>query len=191
VTKAIARGEAAELGASWEGLEGFAQAYRETMARVGASSYYLFSEEYFESLRDALGEHLHLGVVRASGEVIAGALFTECQGIVQYHLGGTRDRFLPGNPIKLLFHEAAKWFKARGNRWLHLGGGVGGNQDSLMHFKLGFSPHTVAFETWRVIVNPERYEHLVAQAGNVATDAAVGFFPAYRKLPRATLEATR
>jgi hypothetical protein len=183
VTKAIAAGQMAEADTSWSDLQAFIEAYRETMARVGATASYLFPNEYFTLLRRALGEHLHLWTVRIGSEVAAGALFTECNGLVQYHLGGTLDRFLPGNPIKLLFHRASEWFSSRGNKWLHLGGGVAGASDSLLHFKLGFSPRTFEFHTWRLILDVERYRELLLRTGQPDAHAAPGsFFPPYRRV---------
>jgi hypothetical protein len=185
VTKATAQGQVADVDAAWTALPDFIGAYHETMRRVGANSYYMFSEDYFSALIGALGQHAHLWTVRSGPEVLAGAIFTECNGIVQYHLGGTRDRYLPGNPIKLLFHRAAAWFKQRGNRWLHLGGGVGGQHDSLFHFKLGFSSLTFPFHTWRVVLEPTTYDRLSTSAGiQAARDTVTTFFPAYRQLTR-------
>ena len=187
ITKSLARGETADVDPAWSGQPMFVQAYRETMTRVGAASYYFFPDEYFDDLRLALGEHVHLWTVRNGPAVIAGAVFTECNGIVQYHLGGTLNDALPSNPLKLLFWRAATWFKERGNRWLHLGGGFGGAQDSLMHFKRGFSSRTFPFYTWRVVLNPKMYDDLLTRAGHMrdAGTPATSFFPAYRELIRA------
>ena len=135
------------------------------MTRVGAATYYFFPDDYFDGLRLALGEHVHLWTVRSGSATIAGAVFTECNGIVQYHLGGTVNDALNSKPLKLLFWRAATWFKERGTRWLHLGGGLGGANDSLMHFKRGFSPQTFPFYTWRVVLNPTMYDELLKRAG--------------------------
>jgi hypothetical protein len=183
IAKAVAGGDIAEVDATWTQLPVFAQAYRQTMARVGAGEYFMFTDDYYLQLREALGaNHVHLWIVRHGSDVMAGALFTECAGIVQYHLGGALDRFLPRAPLKLLFHSAITWFRARGNRWLHLGGGVGGARDSLLHFKLGFSPCILPFHTWRVVVDVDRYSKLLLNAGwKVNPDAQSSFFPAYRR----------
>jgi hypothetical protein len=187
ITKSLARGEMAEVDPAWSGQHRFVHAYQETMTRVGAASYYFFTDDYFDDLRVALGEHVHLWIVRTGLTVIAGAVFTERNGIVQYHLGGTLNDALPSNPLKLLFWRAATWFKERGNRWLHLGGGLGGANDSLMHFKRGFSPRTFPFHTWRVVVNAEMYDELLTRAGRKANPGApaAAYFPAYRELVRA------
>ena len=61
--------------------------------------------------------------------------------------------------------------KARGNRVMHLGGGLGGAHDSLFDFKAGFSKDRQPFRTWRVVVDPVRYAEL-SQARHPADDPA-------------------
>jgi lipid II:glycine glycyltransferase (peptidoglycan interpeptide bridge formation enzyme) len=184
VTRTIAAGAVATPDAMWSSLPAFVDAYRETMIRVGAGSYYHFTDNYYTELREALGAHVHLWTVGIGGEVMAGALFTECNGIVQYHLGGTRDRFLPYKPLKLLFHSAIQWFKTRGDRWMHLGGGVGGATDSLLHFKQGFSPRTFPFDTWRLVLDATAYHELLTRARRQGPGTQpLQFFPEYRQRP--------
>ena len=69
--------------------------------------------------------------------MLAAGLFFERQGIVQYHLSGSRRPALRRQPTKLMMDDMVAWAQARGNRVLHLGGGVGGREDSLFHFKAG------------------------------------------------------
>jgi hypothetical protein len=192
VAKAIDRGIVAEVDGTWTHLPAFKQAYKETMARVNAHSYYRFTDEYYVQLRDALGvDHVHLWIVRRASDVMAGALLTECAGIVQYHLGGTLNCFLSDAPLKLLFHTAIKWARARGNRWFHLGGGVGSANDSLLHFKLGFSPCLINFHTWRLVVDVDRYSDLLIKAGWTLDSAARSpFFPAYRRPASSSVPAS-
>jgi hypothetical protein len=184
INKSLRLGHVAEMDDSWQHLDNFIDIYRETMQRVGASEGYFFSEAYFRKLRDALSDHLHLGIVRVGDEIAAASLFTETGGIVQYHLSGTREAHLRAQPTKLLLHFARTWAKARGNRWMHLGGGLGGGKDSLFAFKAGFSKMSVPFHTWRVIADPAAYQRLVTaweQRHGVVADRPDGFFPAYRK----------
>ncbi len=47
--------------------------------------------------------------------------------------------------------------KGRGNRWLHLGGGVGGDNDPLFAFKAGFSDTRFKNQTMRLILDEPRY----------------------------------
>jgi len=160
----------------------FIQMYRETMDRVGASTYYYFSDEYFSALRQSLGPILSLCIVRsAAGEPLGGGLFTECHGIVQYHLGGTYNAALEVRPSKLMFDFVRTWAKERGNHVLHLGGGFGAKEDSLFEFKAGFSPRRHRFCTWHVIFDASAYRSLAEQRRAEAEPINDSeFFPLYR-----------
>ena len=41
--------------------------------------------------------------------MISGGLFTLCDGIVQYHLGGTRNTALKLSPTVLIFDTVRRW----------------------------------------------------------------------------------
>jgi len=160
----------------------FANIYHETMDRVGAASYYFFPFEYFQGLQAALGEKMSLCIVRsANRDALAGGIFTECGGIVQYHLGGTFNSALSYRPSKLMFDVVRTWAKQRGNTVFHLGGGFGAKEDSVFDFKAGFSPRRHAYFTWQVLFEPETYHGLErrrrAQADN---NVDAQFFPIYR-----------
>lgn len=163
----------------------FIAIYEETMNRVGASQAYYFSRNYFENL-SKLDEHIHLGIVELNNEIICASLFFESCGIVQAHLGGTKTKFLKQSPFNFLLHHVRLWAKERGNKYLHLGGGIGGsNSDSLYKFKSGFSKQRHTFLTLRLITDEEKYHYLVdlkAKALNIQPKQLLesGFFPAYR-----------
>jgi hypothetical protein len=88
----------------------------------------------------------------------------ESSGIVQYHLSGTEGRALELSQLKILINCARRWATRRGATVLHLGGGVGSAQDSLMHFKPGFSDRRHFFKTWHVALDEQRYADLGATA---------------------------
>lgn len=163
----------------WELYGAFQSVYRETMVRVNAATYYFFDQAYFEDLRIALGSRLHLAAVLVEGEVAAAGLFTTVDGIVQSHLVGTRNEYLPLAPAKLLFYEVGQWARDQGNRLLHLGGGVGSRADGLFRFKAGFSSLRHPFHTWRIVADEAQYAVLARIGGGLGalTDA---YFPAYR-----------
>jgi len=172
-----------ECDEDWTELATFARLYRDTMLRLGASQYYFFDEPAFWRLRDALDGHLHLLVTRKEGTVAAAGLFTEWDGIVEWYLVGTDVEFIAQSPSKVLVDSAIEWAGARGNRVLHLGGGRGGDRDSLLWFKGRFSPRRHSFSTGRWILEPEQYADLVAARRLAAGDRIrfdPGFFPAYR-----------
>lgn len=165
-------------------LREFAAIYEESMRRVSANEYYLFSQEYFEKLWLGLGPRLHLFVCLENDRPICASLITACQGIVQYHLGGTRTDALAGSPISLLLDEARQWASDQGHLVFHLGGGVGARSDSLFQFKTNFSKVTHPFRVWRWVVMPEVYERICTRRFVLGKQKwishADGFFPAYR-----------
>ncbi|MEN6414616.1 MAG: hypothetical protein ABFC84_17900 [Veillonellales bacterium] len=164
--------------------EQFIAIYYETMERNKADQYYYFSARYFEKLRQAMRECMYLGVVLDQGEVASAGLFTESNGIVQYHLSATADKYLKGGSSKLLLYFITLYEKKRGSRILHIGGGIGGNEDSLFRFKAGFSQTRHAFYTWHIIVNEGIYSQLVSeweQYNGKKADDICDYFPVYRK----------
>ncbi|MBR8834766.1 MAG: GNAT family N-acetyltransferase [Stigonema ocellatum SAG 48.90 = DSM 106950] len=180
-------GFAARIAPLNQHLHDFIDVYTETMDRVGASQSYYFSHEYFLHFVEALKESLHLCIVELDHQIVCAGLFTECCGIVQYHLGGTRNEFLKNSPNTLMFDHVRYWAKERGNEIFHLGGGVGGAKDSLHHFKAGFSQKRYNFPLIRLITDQEKYTYLVelrAKQLNTQVDKLLGtkFFPVYRSL---------
>lgn len=167
----------------WSVLPEFTDVYRKNMARNAADAFYHFDQAHFEALVRCLRDRIHLAAVRApDGSVACAALFSEVDGIVQYHLSGTAVEHLHRAPGKLLIADMLDWAKQRGAHFLHLGGGLGGREDSLYQFKRGFSSLTYAFNTAAVIHDMDRYQDLVrtadASAGSELGD--VTFFPRYR-----------
>ena len=166
-------------------LPEFVSVYLETMRRAGAQSSYFFDEAYFNLLTRELAEVSHLFVVLKDGEVAAATLCTICDGIVQDHLGGTRDAFLKFSPDRLVVDTERLWAREMGARVFHLGGGVGAQQDSVFRYKAGFSDRRHTFQTWRWIIRPEVYEALSAStarrhAAKGLRAVSAGYFPAYR-----------
>jgi len=57
-------------------------------------------------------------------ELAAGALLTEVDGIVEYHLAGTADDYVAASSSKLIVDFARWWAQDRGDRVLHLAGSL-------------------------------------------------------------------
>lgn len=167
-------------------LPEFTGIYHQTMRRVNAHGSYFFEPEYFTRLASGLGPALELFVVTFNGAVIAGALFTICDGIVQFHLCGTGDDFVKLAPTTLLIDTVRLWANDRGARALHLGGGVGSAEDSLFRFKAGFSDRRHSFSTWRWVLEPDAYRELCERharrhAGQGVRWTSADYFPQYRR----------
>ena len=166
-------------------LDVFIGIYLETMSRVNASKIYYFTKDYFKKLVEVLGDRLALCVVEIDNEVIAASLITEVSGIVQYHLGGTTTQYLPQSPTIIMFDYIIRWAKERNNHYLNLGGGLGSSQDSLYHFKSGFSDRIKSFMTIETIVDRDIYNRLThARAETLGMTLLeiqnTSFFPSYR-----------
>jgi hypothetical protein len=182
ITRALRLGYVARMDEEWRQLASFTRLYQATMTRRSAASFYFFEDAYFEGIREALGESLHLCVVEKDGAVAAAGLFVETDGIVQFHLSGTDDAFRMVQSTKLMIHFVRGWAKDRANQVLHLGGGVGASSDSLLLFKGGFSPLRHEFATLRMVIDESEYRRLVAASDpELDPQASGGFFPLYRK----------
>ncbi len=167
----------------WVDLDAFVRLYRETMVRNGAAAGYFFDRAYFDRLVAALSGHVHLLTTKLEGIPVAAGLFTELDGIVQAHLVGTSTEHRSLSPFKLLLDDARVWARDRGDKVLHLGGGRGGREDTLLSFKGEFSPRRHLFHIGRWVLDADSYRELVharfrAVPESISLDA--GFFPAYR-----------
>jgi len=172
------------IDAGWSRVKDFVRIYYETMTSVGADPMYFFTEEYFRGLREVLGGRGFLCVVELGDELVCGGIFTEFNGLVQYHLGATADKFRRLSPSPIMFDFMRNWGHERGAEKMNLGGGVGGTADSLLHFKAGFSPNRAPFNTWRLVSMPSVYERAVARWSDIKkapAEPATAYFPAYRK----------
>lgn len=166
-------------------LEEFITTYWETMDRIGARQRYYFDRDYFRSLFRMSGVELWIFAAQLNDEIGAAGIFTLCNGIVQYHLGGTKTRFLKNAPMKLIFDEVRLWANDRGAKVFHLGGGVGGALDSLLYFKAGFSDRRHRFLVWQWIIDDGAYEGLCKRKREWnkrqgCAPVSRTFFPEYR-----------
>lgn len=166
-------------------LDEFIKIYHETMRRVDARSNYYFNQSYFQALMSNPASSCHLFVCLLDEQVICGGIFSLCNNIVQYHLGGTRDDFLHLAPMKLVFDTVRVWANEQKAEVFHLGGGVGGKNDSLFLFKTGFSDKLLGYWMWKLVVFPEMYERLAREKDvwnrqRLFKPTTSDFFPQYR-----------
>lgn len=163
----------------------FSNIYKETMAQVKADQYYFFDDDYFFNLLENLQDRILLITAYQDNKAIGSSIYTICKesGIMQFHLGGTLNAYTHLQPSKLITHVARDWGRTNHYKLLHLGGGVGSNLDSLYEYKKGFSSQELLFKTYRLVVNPAKYEALVADSWFTENDLRSDFFPLYRKEP--------
>jgi len=158
----------------------FMDIYYENMDRVNAKKSYYFSKSYFQKIvkGDGFKSIVLLAIDIESGTTIAGSQFIISNGIVQYHLSGTKNDFLHLTPTKLLIDEMRLIASKMGLKYFNLGGGLGGrDDDSLFRFKSGFSKDFKDFNLWKLITNKKVYNELVIKRG-INTESE--YFPLYR-----------
>lgn len=162
----------------------FPAIYRATMERIGARPAYFYSDEYLAAFRDRLDGHVHCAAVESSdGEILCASLFTLVDGLLQYHLSGTRPEYFRRAPTKLLLAEMREWARAQGIRRFHLGGGYGSGRDTLFEFKHRFGGDALTFRTLSIVHDANKFkaecEAWKARSG-VPLAGREGFFPPYR-----------
>jgi lipid II:glycine glycyltransferase (peptidoglycan interpeptide bridge formation enzyme) len=161
-------------------IDEFVDIYIETMQRVDAAQLYFFDRDYFHKFLRSEDFNAELLLAYQESVITAGAIFTTTKHIMQYHLAGTKSEFMKETPMKLILDEARLLGSDRGLKYLHLGGGVGGQDDDpLYRFKSGFSDLNFQFSVWKYIVNNDIYEQLVAKASSERS-LSTGYFPRYR-----------
>ena len=174
------KGFTVEIADSEKDLNQFIELYIENMTKVNANNKYFFERDYFENFMASRSFIPNLLVARYENRVVAGAMVATTKQVMQLHLAGTRNEFLRESPMKLIFDEASLIGRMHNLRYLHLGSGVGGAEDSLFHFKRGFSEHAFDFLTWRYIIDSTTYENLVNERLNGREVIDTDFFPLYR-----------
>ncbi|HDR1693119.1 peptidoglycan bridge formation glycyltransferase FemA/FemB family protein [Pasteurella multocida] len=169
-----------------QNLEIFIHIYEETMRMLGATAFYFFHKQYYDSLLQLLHNNIILiTAFNKKQKPIASSMYTYCQksGIMQHHLGGTLDDYRELQPSKLITHEARKWGRENHYKVLHFGGGLGAQKDSLYEYKKGFSSNSHIFKTHRIVINQNVYHQLCHAKG--CTEEQIHnlteYFPLYRK----------
>ena len=164
-------------------FDDFIEIYLETMRYLQASDFYYFDKEYFYKMKELLAEELKLVVVKLNEQVIGASLFMLHNNIIQYHLSGTTVEGKKYQPSKLILDYIIDWGISQGYSFLHLGGGVGGQQDALYKFKKGFAADDYSFYTVRLITNITAYKQLCLDLKFIESeiDNISNFFPLYRK----------
>lgn len=150
------RNEGYSISTTWDRLDDFKVAYRATMDRVNADSYYYFPDSYWDKLRAFPPGWVGIvSVLGPNGDFAGGGIFTLYGPIAGYHLGATHTDYLSAQPTKLMFWSAAELAHASAADYLHLGGGLGAQRDGLHQLKSGFGRHEAIYRTLRVVAVPD------------------------------------
>ncbi len=173
------KGYEVKIAETEEELKTFVNIYLAGMEKVGASSAYFFDEQYFQELLTAKDFKCFLLLAYYNNNITAGALLTIADQFMQVHLTGTANEYANDSPMKLLFDEASILARQHQLKYMHIGSGVGGAEDSLFHFKAGFSDLFFDFKSLRIVANQQVYNELTFKR-NSTQSVAENLFPAYR-----------
>jgi serine/alanine adding enzyme len=178
IRKAKAAGFEVTVREAPASLAEFASLYASTMSRLGATDFYFFPDEYWRSLETGLREQILLVEAREGSELAAAALCFATAPWLHYHVSGTSERGRGAAAANLVLFEAACWGQSHRFDQFHLGGGAGGHEDSLFHFKQRFFPEgRREASVGKLVHDTETYCSLAGM-----TDLRLdGFFPAYRR----------
>lgn len=161
-------------------LEVFRHLYEHRMQALNAAGYYTFSARYYRALADGLGSRVEVGLAWRGDEPVGAVLCFAGKLYWHYHLGGTNENGRKYGASTLLMCEAAKRASRQGCRYLHMGGGIHGD-DTLLAFKKSFGGPVFRYSAVSVICDRKAYAELdILRNTSSAEPPRVGFFPAYR-----------
>jgi len=173
---------------AWTHLDDFVRVYQYTMARLGSRPEYVVDHDWVNRFRRTLGRSARLFVTKHEDSVASVILVMDYGQVLHSHLTATAPEHAVISPSKVMLDDVRAWGAERGYRSMHLGGGLGGREDSLFQFKRQYSPMTHSFRIGSWILNEPIYRELEAQ--NYARLAAAGiqpdqitYFPSYRFNP--------
>ena len=158
-------------------IDSFIDIYEETMKRVNAPKMYYFPTDYYYNFLSSIDSFILLALYKE--ETIGGILCSKCNGIIQDHLNATKNDYLYLSPQKLLLDEVRKVGVKNHMKYLHLGGGFNGKNNSLFDFKSRFSKQRFMFKVWKYIHNKDAYNCLISKS-NKENVPNTSFFPLYR-----------
>lgn len=157
----------------------FKDIYDETMKKDQAEDYYYFAEEFYESVLEDLKNQAQIFYTKAEdGKIVAATIIIGANGMLNYHLSGSRTEYQKMAPTNLMLHEVALWGYENGYQSFHMGGGVGSAEDSLYSFKKSFyRGEPKRYYIGKKVLNQEVYEMLVSMRDQIDHPS---FFPKYR-----------
>lgn len=160
-------------------LDRFRDLYAATMRRQQAGDFFFFPQSYWDAL--LVPDDMFFPVLveaTLDGRVIASLLCLVTDPWVHAHLIGSDDSSRSLGASHRCYLAAAEWAQAQGLTGLHMGGGVGADENSPLYtFKRRFDPDSrpLPFDVVKIVHDQERYREL---SGGTSTQ---GYFPAWRR----------
>jgi hypothetical protein len=176
------------LDTNWDHADDFVRLLNDTIRRRNGKAKYLIENAWVARFKEMMGSHALLFVTTFAGTVAAALLALEYDGFLHAHLTGINADLLAHSPLKALLDDVRTFGVARGYRLFHLGGGLGGADDSLFRFKRRFSPTIHEFQIGCWILQPRAYSELESLSRQFFANQGIDlghpdFFPIYRYRP--------
>ncbi len=182
IRKAKKSGVEIYWGRNKELFDMFIPMYNETMAKDGASEYYYFRNDFYDSILQDLKYNSLMFYAVFESKIISMSIILFSNRQMHYHLSTTDREYRSLAPTNLLLYEAACWGSENGYKTFHLGGGLGSREDSLYRFKKEFNKNAnTHFCIGKKIFDKEKNDELVKiRKQNHSFDENNLFFPVYR-----------
>lgn len=182
VRKAKKSGVEIFWGRSPKLFDTFIPMYNETMDNDGASGYYYFKKDFYNSILEDLKYNSLIFYAVFEDRIISMSIILFANKQMHYHLSATDREYRNLAPTNLLLYEAACWGIENGYKTFHLGGGLGSREDSLYQFKKGFNKNSSTyFCIGKKIFDKEKYDELIKiRKQDPYFDENKLFFPLYR-----------
>jgi hypothetical protein len=167
------------------GIEDFVRIHTETMVRAGAHEKFFVDADFLRMIHGAVPDQIVYVFACQDGVPLSTEMLVLRDESSYAYLAGTLTEALSGNATTLATTAALLAARERGSREHIMAGGVTNTvEDSLLHFKRGFTRDgDRQYFTGEQVFLPEEYERLSSPTG--APVPTGGFFPAYRALSRA------
>lgn len=159
-------------------VELFIALYYESLRQLKSKPYYFFNRAYFLSLvRECDGAKM-LILRDSDGLPCAASILLYHGDTAHHHLTGYNHASLPKRPNDFMLYQLILWAKARGLKYLHLGGG----SETIRNFKAKFSPLSIPYYVGSRIHNKEWYDKLCLIWKSTHPDKDnSSYFPLYRE----------
>jgi hypothetical protein len=161
VRKSEKAGVTVSVRSDADALKVFARLYDAHMKELGAHEDYLFGDQYFHTIPSLGGGAWRVYLAERQSEVLGGALILLSGRWAHYHLSSSLKVHSTFAPNAILRHAVTMDLLGGARERLHYGGGrTSATNDSLLHFKTGFSPERATFRFGKFMCDPSAYDAL-------------------------------
>jgi hypothetical protein len=164
-------------------MDEFKNIYYHTMNRDNGTDYYFFDNSFFKSVVKKLNRNATIYTAYYNDKPISSILILFSGKNAHYHLGGSLYDYMKLGANNILIYSAACDLVKRGYSKLHLGGGYGGEDSTLLKYKQSFNPKGMLdFYICKRIYDKDVYNYLIdLRKSDENFDLNSFFFPLYRQ----------